>query len=73
MSASRLPSWFASATTTAVGLDPVEAVIGNPNVPSPLPNNTEAVLSAVLVTIKSRMPSLLKSASATPVGECPTA
>jgi hypothetical protein len=70
---SRFPSPLKSAEMTAEGAvaAPVENAVKAWKVPSTLPRNTEIVLSAVLATAKSGMPSLLKSPTANDCGPFP--
>jgi len=71
---SSLLSLLKSATATEIGPAPVSDPAGvSTNVPSPLPSKTDAILSTLLMTIKSSRPSALKSPDETAAGPVPTA
>src|SRR5262245_62409109 len=71
---SRLPSLLKSPTATEKGLVPAPKLVAVPKPPVPLPNRMDTLLELglELAVARSRLPSLLKSPTATDQGAVPT-
>ena len=67
-----MPSPFRSPVTICVGRPPTANGVAALNVPSPLPSNTDSVLLEKFDTVRSRMPSPLKSAATIEADSAPT-
>src|SRR5579864_2258843 len=65
---SSLPSPLRSPATIDAGLEPAGKVIGGRKVLVPMPRKIDTLLELPLVTARSRIPSELKSATASAVG-----